>query len=60
MCGSEPRESIEEDSQIDKLLPLAGKDINIIINNILNNLKEKMDIICEEMGHFMRKNRNSK
>ena len=45
------KQSIEADLQIGKLLKLAGKDFNTIINNMFN-LKEKMDIICEEMGHF--------
>ena len=44
---------IEADLQIGKLLKLAGKkSLKIIINNMLNSLRENMDTICEEMGHL--------
>lgn len=49
---NQEKQLIEADLQIGKLLKLAGKSLKAIINNMLNNLRENMDIICEEMGHF--------
>lgn len=47
------KQLIEADLQIGKLLKLAGKkSLKIIINNMLNSLRENMDTICEEMGHL--------
>lgn len=51
-CDSELRETVNRSRlAVGKLLKLAGKDFNRIHNSMFN-LKEKMDIICEEMGHF--------
>lgn len=52
---NQEKESTEADLQKGKLLTLAGKDFNTIINNMLNNLKETTDVICEGMGHFKKK-----
>lgn len=50
---NQEKQLIEADLQMGKLLKLAGKkSLKIIINNLLNSLRENMDIICEEMGHF--------
>ena len=52
---NQEKESIEANLQIGKLLTLADKEFNTVINNILKYLKGNMDVICKEMGHFKKK-----
>lgn len=52
---TQEEQSTEANLQTGKLFKLACKDFNTIINNLLNNLMEKMDIVFEDMGNFKKK-----